>query len=86
MLGTKEDVMELENNIDEYIFFQFQSAYQDLLTELTSKYGEKAHDVLMEYLEYRNQEAMQTELFELLDIVEGRIANGSSIHLSLIHI
>ena len=49
MLGTKEDVMELENNIDEYIFFQFQSAYQDLLTELRSKYGEKAHDVLMEY-------------------------------------
>ena len=59
MLGTKEDVMELENNIDEYIFFQFQSAYQELLTEPKKVYGKDAHAILMQYLEFRNAEAIE---------------------------
>ena len=72
MLGTKEDVMELENNIDEYIFFQFLSAYQELLTELRSKYGKEAHDVLMQYLEFKHSETVQK-------IIEDRgILNGIS--------
>ena len=80
MLGTKEDVMELENNIDEYIFFQFLSAYQDLIAELRGEYGDKAHEVLMQYLELRNQDAIHSELSELIDIIEGRITNGVSVH------
>jgi hypothetical protein len=59
MLGTKEDVMELENNIDEYIFFQFQSSYADLLRDLQKVYGDRSHDVLMEYLEFKNSEKVQ---------------------------
>jgi len=59
MLGTKEDVMELENNIDEYIFFQFQSSYADLLRDLQKVYGDRSHDVLMEYLELKNSEKVQ---------------------------
>tara|TARA_R100000231_G_scaffold135214_2_gene109487 strand:+ start:145 stop:381 length:237 start_codon:yes stop_codon:yes gene_type:complete len=74
MLGTKEDVMELENNIDEYIFFQFLSAYQDLLTELSSKYGKETHDVLMQYLEYKHNEAVQNAF------QERGMNNGLPIH------
>jgi len=59
MLGTKEDVMELENNIDEYIFFQFQSSYADLLRDLQKVYGDRSHDILMQYLELKNSEKVQ---------------------------
>ena len=59
MLGTKEDVMELENNIDEYIFFQLQSSYADLLRDLQKVYGDRSHDVLMEYLKFKNSEKVQ---------------------------
>ena len=46
------DLREVENIIDEYLFFTFQSSYLDLTNQLKSvtKRGETPHSLLIDFL------------------------------------
>ena len=49
----KEFVVEIEENIDEYIFFEFMSAYRTLMEQIKkvdTGFGTTAHENLMDYL------------------------------------
>lgn len=49
----KDLIMEIEENIDEYIFFEFMSAYRTLMEQIKkvdTGLGTTAHENLMDYL------------------------------------
>tara|TARA_R110000824_G_scaffold24148_3_gene85501 strand:+ start:1008 stop:1235 length:228 start_codon:yes stop_codon:yes gene_type:complete len=52
----KELVAEVENNIDEYIFFEFLVAYRKLIeqvSDVNDGMGTKPHALLMDYLSFK---------------------------------
>ncbi len=49
----KDLVMQVEENIDEYIFFEFMSAYKTLIQQIqkvNDGFGTTPHEMLMDYL------------------------------------
>tara|TARA_A100001515_G_scaffold142588_2_gene141718 strand:+ start:2347 stop:2607 length:261 start_codon:yes stop_codon:yes gene_type:complete len=49
----KDFVVEIEENIDEYIFFEFMTAYRTLMEQIKkvdTGFGTTAHENLMDYL------------------------------------
>ena len=56
----KDLIMEIEENIDEYIFFEFMSAYKTLMEQIKkvdTGFGTTAHENLMDYLFMKIEEA-----------------------------
>ena len=56
----KDLIIEIEENIDEYIFFEFMSAYKTLMEQIKkvdTGFGTTAHENLMDYLFMKIEEA-----------------------------
>ena len=56
----KDFVVEIEENIDEYIFFEFMSAYRTLIEQIKNVkdgMGTSSHEQLMDYLFLKIEEA-----------------------------
>jgi|TARA_A100001011_G_scaffold298877_1_gene311907 hypothetical protein len=56
----KDLIMEIEENIDEYIFFEFMSAYKTLMEQMkdvNDGFNSTSHQMLMDYLTLKLEEA-----------------------------
>ena len=56
----KDLIIEIEENIDEYIFFEFMSAYKTLIEQIKNVkdgIGTTSHEHLMDYLFMKIEEA-----------------------------
>jgi len=55
----KDLIMDIEENIDEYIFFEFMVAYRKLIEQVgkvEDGMGTKPHAILMDYLFYKMEQ------------------------------
>ena len=67
----KDLITTIEENIDEYIFFEFMSTYRTLIQQMRDvDDGMKstAHQLLMDYLSYKFDEARDEHLKEKLGV------------------
>ena len=59
ILQTKEAMQEIENSIDQYIFFEMMKNYSDLIEQLkpiAEGSGSTPHSLLMDYMFFKIQE------------------------------
>lgn len=59
ILQTKEVMHEIENSIDQYIFFEYMKNYSDLIEQLkpiAEGSGSTPHSLLMDYMFFKIQE------------------------------
>ena len=59
ILQTKEVMHEIENSIDQYIFFEMMKNYSDLIEQLkpiAEGSGSTPHSLLMDYMFFKIQE------------------------------
>ena len=56
---TKEQIQDIENSIDQYIFFEYMKNYSDLIEQLkpiAEGSGSTPHSLLMDYMFFKIQE------------------------------
>jgi len=59
ILQNKEQIQDIENSIDQYIFFDFMKNYSDLIEQLkpiAEGSGSTPHSLLMDYMFFKIQE------------------------------
>jgi len=59
ILQNKEQIQEIENSIDQYIFFDFMKNYSDLIEQLkpmAEGSGSTPHSFLMDFMFFKIQE------------------------------
>ena len=59
VLQNKEQIQEIENSIDQYIFFDFMKNYSDLIEQLkpmAEGSGSTPHSLLMDFMFFKIQE------------------------------
>jgi len=59
ILQNKEQIQEIENSIDQYIFFDFMKNYSDLIEQLkpmAEGSGSTPHSLLMDFMFFKIQE------------------------------
>ena len=68
----KDLITTIEENIDEYIFFEFMSAYRTLIQQMLDVDGglgaSSAHQLLLDYLAFKLDEARDEHLKDKLGI------------------
>jgi len=59
ILQNKEQIQDIENSIDQYIFFDFMKNYSDLIEQLkpmAEGSGSTPHSLLMDFMFFKIQE------------------------------
>jgi hypothetical protein len=59
ILQNKEQIQDIENSIDQYIFFEYLKNYSDLIEQLkpiAEGSGSTPHSLLMDYMFFKIQE------------------------------
>ena len=59
ILQNKEQIQDIENSIDQYIFFEMMKNYSDLIEQLkpiAEGSGHTPHSLLMDYMFFKIQE------------------------------
>ena len=59
ILQNKEQIQDIENSIDQYIFFEMMKNYSDLIEQLkpiAEGSGSTPHSLLMDYMFFKIQE------------------------------
>jgi len=59
ILQNKEQIQDIENSIDQYIFFEYMKNYSDLIEQLkpiAEGSGSTPHSLLMDYMFFKIQE------------------------------
>tara|TARA_R100000541_G_scaffold8010_1_gene15620 strand:+ start:832 stop:1053 length:222 start_codon:yes stop_codon:yes gene_type:complete len=59
ILQNKEQIQDIENSIDQYIFFEYMKSYSELIEQLkpiAKGSGSTPHSLLMDYMFFKIQE------------------------------